>query len=160
MAEQKVPCLYHHSGTVTQQLFTGKNASLGALGPGLDIVKHHCGKPMLNQEAELPTIEPATESRTSPFLSQLSYSLILFWSSYNNQILEDARRAPWSRKWKPTPVFLPGESHAQRSLAGYSPWGIKESDMTEVTQHSNTGRVTLASASGSKPTDLGPVCGP
>ena len=32
-----------------------------------------------------------------------------------------------------TPVFLPGESHGQRSLAGYSPWGCKESDMTEVT---------------------------
>ena len=30
-----------------------------------------------------------------------------------------------------TPVFLPGESHGQRSLAGYSPWGHKESDTTE-----------------------------
>ena len=30
-----------------------------------------------------------------------------------------------------TPVFLPGESHGQRSLAGYCPWGCKESDMTE-----------------------------
>ena len=29
----------------------------------------------------------------------------------------------WRRKWQPTPVFLPGESHRQRSLAGYSPWG-------------------------------------
>ena len=35
------------------------------------------------------------------------------------------------RKWEPTPVFLPGESHGQRSLAGYSPRGHKESDMTE-----------------------------
>ena len=34
---------------------------------------------------------------------------------------------PWRRKWQPTPVFLPGESHGQRSLAGYSPWGRKES---------------------------------
>ena len=32
-----------------------------------------------------------------------------------------------------TPVFLPGESHGQRSLAGYSPWGSQESDMTEGT---------------------------
>ena len=45
---------------------------------------------------------------------------------------------PWVRKipgrsaWQPTPVFLPGESHGQRSLAGYSPWGRKESDTTEV----------------------------
>ena len=37
----------------------------------------------------------------------------------------------WRRKWQPTPGFLPGELHRQRSLAGYSPWGRKESDMTE-----------------------------
>ena len=37
----------------------------------------------------------------------------------------------WRREWLPTPVFLPGESHGQRSLAGYSPWGRKELDMTE-----------------------------
>ena len=43
------------------------------------------------------------------------------------------RKIPWRRKWLPTPVFLPGESHGQRSLAGYSPWGLshKESGMTE-----------------------------
>ena len=34
-------------------------------------------------------------------------------------------KIPWRRKWQPTPVFLPGESHGQRSLAGYSPWGCK-----------------------------------
>ena len=39
----------------------------------------------------------------------------------------------WRRKWQPSPVFLPGESHGQRSLVGYSPWGRTESDMTEVT---------------------------
>ena len=38
---------------------------------------------------------------------------------------------PWRRKWQPTPVFLPGKSHGQRSLEGYSPWGHKESDRTE-----------------------------
>ena len=32
------------------------------------------------------------------------------------------RKIPWRRKWQPTPVFLPGESHGQRSLVGYSPW--------------------------------------
>ena len=31
------------------------------------------------------------------------------------------RRIPWRRAWQPTPVFLPGESHGQRSLVGYSP---------------------------------------
>ena len=37
----------------------------------------------------------------------------------------------WRREWQPTPVFSPGEFHGQRSLAGYSPWGHKESDTTE-----------------------------
>ena len=41
------------------------------------------------------------------------------------------RKFSWRRKWQPTPVFLPGEFHEQRSLAGYSPWGCKELDMTE-----------------------------
>ena len=40
-------------------------------------------------------------------------------------------RFPWGRKWQPTLVFLPGASHGQRSWAGYSPWGHKESDMKE-----------------------------
>ena len=39
-----------------------------------------------------------------------------------------AGKIPWRRKWQPTPVFLPGESHGRRSLAGYSPWGCRESD--------------------------------
>ena len=40
------------------------------------------------------------------------------------------RKIPWIRKWQPTPVFLPGKSHGQRSLVGYSPWGLKELDTT------------------------------
>ena len=35
------------------------------------------------------------------------------------------RKYPWRRKWQPTPVFLPGKSYGQRSLAGYSPLGCK-----------------------------------
>ena len=42
-------------------------------------------------------------------------------------------------KWQPTPAFLAGESHGQRSLAGYSPWGLKESDSTERLTHTDTG---------------------
>ena len=37
----------------------------------------------------------------------------------------------WRRKWQSTPVSLPGKSHGQRSLVGYSPWGRKESDTTK-----------------------------
>ena len=42
-------------------------------------------------------------------------------------------RFPWRRTWQPTPVFLPGESHGQRSLAGYGPEGCRESNKTEAT---------------------------
>ena len=44
-------------------------------------------------------------------------------------------RFPWRRKWQPTTVFLAGIAHGQRSLAGYSPWGHRESCTTEVTRH-------------------------
>ena len=37
------------------------------------------------------------------------------------------RKSPWRRKWQPSPVFLPGKSHGQKSLACYYPWGCKQS---------------------------------
>ena len=40
-------------------------------------------------------------------------------------------KIPWRRAWKPTPVFLPGQSHGQRTLVGYSSWDHKELDMTK-----------------------------
>ena len=50
----------------------------------------------------------------------------------------------WRREWPATPVFQPGESHGQRSLVGYSPWGLKESDTTQrLTVQSNTWFRTL-----------------
>ena len=45
------------------------------------------------------------------------------------------RKIPWRRAWQPTPVFLTGEPPGQRNLSGYSPWGCKESDMTELSEH-------------------------
>ena len=45
-------------------------------------------------------------------------------------------KIPWRRRaWQPTPLFLPGESYGQTSLGAYSPWGCKESDMTEWLNH-------------------------
>ena len=41
------------------------------------------------------------------------------------------KKIPWRRKWQPTPVFSPGESHGQRGLAGYRPWGRNESEKTK-----------------------------
>ena len=48
-----------------------------------------------------------------------------------------SQKMPWRRRWPPTPLFLPGKSHGQRSLVGYSPWGHRESDTTE---HAGTDR--------------------
>ena len=44
-------------------------------------------------------------------------------------------KIPCRKEWQPTPVFLPGESHEQRSLAGCNPWGLKELDTTEQLKH-------------------------
>ena len=52
--------------------------------------------------------------------------------------IPESRRFPWRRAWQPTPVFLLGESHGQRSLVGYSPRGHKGLDTTEVTEHTCT----------------------
>ena len=61
------------------------------------------------------------------------------WKRPKRRVFETwVRKIPWRRAWQPTPVFLPGESHGQRILAGYSPWGHKESDVTEVTEHAGT----------------------
>ena len=57
----------------------------------------------------LPAMQGTQESRLDPWVGKI----------------------PWSRKWQPTPVFLPGESHEQRSLATYSPWDHEELDSTE-----------------------------
>ena len=45
-------------------------------------------------------------------------------------------KIPWRREQLPTPVFWPGKFHGQRGLEGYSPWGHKESDVTECLSHS------------------------
>ena len=49
----------------------------------------------------------------------------------DSSLIPWVRKIPWRRKWQCTPVFLPGKSHGQRSLAGYSPQSCKVSDTTE-----------------------------
>ena len=86
-------------------------------------------------------------------LSQVIYKCVVYiqGASFAGQLVKNlpnqecrrpgfnshVRKIPWRRKWQPTPVFLPGESHGQRSLAGYSLWGHKSqtwlSDQTTTT---------------------------
>ena len=51
--------------------------------------------------------------------------------SFQTVFLGASDERPWRRKWQPIPVLLPGKSHGQRSLVGYSPWCRKELDTTE-----------------------------
>ena len=46
-------------------------------------------------------------------------------------LIPKSEKISWKRKWQPNPVFLPGKSHGQRSLEGYSLWGCEELDATE-----------------------------
>ena len=66
-----------------------------------------------------------TESDTTEAPQQQQQAVIYFLKIYCIAKYEQRR------KWQPTPVFLPGESHGQRSLKSCSPWGCKESDITE-----------------------------
>ena len=78
----------------------------------------------------------------SHFVLENSYRINLglpWWLSWLRIHLQGGRpgfdpwvgKIPWRRKWQPTLVLLPRESHRQRSLMGYNPWGYKELDMTE-----------------------------
>ena len=51
--------------------------------------------------------------------------------AHAGDVRDCVEKIPWKGAWKPTPVFLPGESHGQRSLVGYSPSSCKESDTTD-----------------------------
>ena len=56
------------------------------------------------------------------------------------------RKIPWSRKWQPTLIFLPGKSHEQWSLAGYSPLGHREMDTLSIHTFNLIGRRELPSS--------------
>ena len=65
-------------------------------------------------------------------MAQMVKNLLLMRET---QVRSLDQKIPWRRAWQPTLVFLPGESHGQKSLAGYSPWGHKESDTAEQLTH-------------------------
>ena len=84
---------------------------------------------------------PDTDTWVTHGISKTSFELF-GWCSGKESICQFRRcqrhefdpwigKIPWSRKWQLTPVFLPGKFHGQRSLAGYSSWGRKESDTAE-----------------------------
>ena len=73
---------------------------------------------------------------TAPFYTGIpSSSTVKYTPAFRNlrRCRLDSRigKIPCRTAWPPTPVFLPGESHGQRNLTGYSPWRLKESDTAE-----------------------------
>ena len=81
-----------------------------------------------------------------PFLSFDKCTMLMWWHSDKNLpanagdigdmgSIPGWGKIPWRRAWQPAPVFLPGESHGQRSLADYSPQGLKELGMMVGTEH-------------------------
>ena len=66
------------------------------------------------------------------------YTYIYTHTYIHTHIYPWVLKIPWRRAWQPTPVFLPGESHGQRSLVGYSPWGCKESDILKLVSIQHT----------------------
>ena len=77
----------------------------------------------------------------SPHMNTFIYHILLKESAWKSRRCErhesnsehEFRKISWRRKWQSTPVLLPGRSHGQRTLTGYSLWGRKESDTTERT---------------------------
>ena len=83
-------------------------------------------------------LKPTTQSRVSAEreTSEFSFSSTCrFPSQLSHRLHPWVGKIPWKRKWQSTPVFFPGKSHGQRSLAGYSLWGCIESDTTERLTH-------------------------
>ena len=58
-------------------------------------------------------------------------------------LIPGVRKIPWRRKRLPTPIVLPGKSHGQKRLEGYSPWGHKESDTTKQLNNNETPELGL-----------------
>ena len=111
--------------------------------------------PGMREPGGLPSMGSHRVKHNWSDLAAVAPALVLFWAPQVIQWLRihlQCRRCrrhrfdpwvgkiPWRRKWQPTSVFLPGESHGLRSLAGYSPWGYKE---LAISEHVCTSSISL-----------------
>ena len=120
-----------------------QRAHLGPF-PKATLLPRCTSRPFVLQGPPPPGLEAVARLSNNPGLH--SHGGLPWWLSREGICLRCKRRGfdpcvrkiPWRKEWQPTPVFLPGESHGQRSLAGYSPWDSKESDTTEQLTHTHT----------------------
>ena len=92
-----------------------------------------------------PCLKDSCSELASSLVHSVSFTWLPCWLSGKESTCQCRRpkvdawvgKIPWRRKWQPTPVFLPGESHGQSSLVGYSSWCHKESDTTELLNNNN-----------------------
>ena len=137
-------CWHIECSTFTASYFRIWNSSTGIPSPPLALFIVMFPKAHLTSHSRMSgsrwVIPPSWLSGTwSSFLyssSVYSYCLFLIFSASVRTIpflsfIEPIFAQNWRRKLQPTPVLLPGKSHRQRSLVGYSPLGRKESDTTE-----------------------------
>ena len=119
--------------------------SLSCIGEGNgNPLQYSCLENPRDGGAQWAAVDGVAQSRTqlkrlSSSSSSVSFIGFLWWCSgiclqcRRHRFDPWVRKIPWRRKWQPTQVVLLGKSHGQRNLAGYSPWGLKESDATEHT---------------------------
>ena len=74
------------------------------------------------------TQQPPVNQSWASLVAQMVKNLPAMQKTHSDSWVE---KILWRKEWQPTPVFLPGKSHGQRSLVRYSPWGWKELDTTE-----------------------------
>ena len=99
-----------------------------------------CVSCIANREKEKVNMNPVVLNWNPSYQYKLIILYQCWWLSRSRISLQCKRlgfdpwvgKISWRREWLPTPVFLSGEFHGQKSLAGYSPWGHKESDTTEL----------------------------
>ena len=77
------------------------------------------------------SLSPSQSPSHSLWFTALCRIMVGFPGGSDSKESGRIRKIPFRREWLPSPIFFHGEFHGQRSLVGYSPWGRKESDMTE-----------------------------
>ena len=134
------------SAAITLSREVGQLKAAPAQGPGFHVFTGLLGSEQTREEGQHGALlSPYTLLAASPWMlwasgdkfACLPLSLVSQMVKNSPSMPERPKlnlwfgKIPWRREWQPIPVFLPGKSREQRSLVSYSPWGRRESDMTE-----------------------------